>query len=112
MKRVYLTGVAALAMFFTVNTATAQVPTKNQTATEQRTQQEDFREIQEQDLPNEVRQALQRDYAGATISEAYVKEKDDEVKYKLEVETPQGESTELYADAQGNWINKDEKNEK
>lgn len=109
MKRVYLTGVAALAMFFTVNSATAQVANENQTATEQRTQHEDFRVIQEQDLPNEVRQALQRDYAGATVSEAYVKEKDGEVKYKLAVETPEGEAAELYADPQGNWIEKEEK---
>ena len=39
--------------------------------------------------------------AGAILNKAYV---DDENKYKLEVSMEDGTSTELYADANGNWI--------
>lgn len=105
MKKVYLTTAAVAAMFFSVNTATAQeTETTTQNATEQTQQQEEFQEIQEQDLPNEVREALQRDFEGATVSEAYLQEKDGERKYKLVIGTLEGENAELYADAEGNWI--------
>ena len=108
MKRLNLIAVIAGALFFSVESATAQENQNNQsqTATEQ-TQQKDFEQIEAQDLPDEVRQALERDYEGATVAEAYSKEKDGEAKYKIVVNTQDGESKELYADAQGNWIDKE-----
>lgn len=110
MKRLYVTAIIAGAMFFSVENATAQVNNENtQATTEQIEQKDDFQAILEQDLPNEVREALQRDHEGATVSEAYVKEKEGERKYKLVVNTQEGESKELYADAEGNWIDKDDK---
>lgn len=110
MKRLYVTAVIAGAMFFSVESATAQVNNETaQTATEQAQQKDDFRKIEQQELPAVVTEALQRDHQGATISEAYVKEKEGEKKFKLVVNTPEGESKELYADAQGNWIDKDDK---
>lgn len=114
MKRLYVTAVIAGAMFFSVESATAQET--NQTtqtqATEQTQQKDDFKQIEAQDLPTEVRQALERDHQGSSISEAYVKEKEGEKKYKLVVSDQQGQSKELYADAQGNWIDKDGKSQK
>jgi hypothetical protein len=112
MKKLVLTAVLGGAMFFSVESATAQVESEDQVevvATEkQAQQQEDWKQVQEADLPAEVSQAIETDYAGATVSEAHVKEKDGEKKYKLVLSTDQGEK-ELYADAQGNWIDKEKK---
>ena len=111
MKRFYLTAVIAGAMFFSVESATAQENQNNQsqTATEQTQQKDDFKQIEAQDLPDEVRRAVERDYQGATVAEAYSKEKDGEAKYKIVVNTQDGQSKELYADAHGNWIDKEKK---
>lgn len=105
MKRFYVTAVIAGAMFFSVGNATAQeTHTATATATAQVQEKEEFKPIQVEELPGEVSQSVERDFQGATISEAYKKEKDGEAKYKLVVTTAEGESKELYADAQGNWI--------
>ncbi|GHA44942.1 hypothetical protein GCM10007103_27650 [Salinimicrobium marinum] len=106
MKRFYVTAVIAGAMFFSVGTVTAQ-ETATATATAQVQEKEDFKQIDVQELPGEVSQSVERDFQGATISEAYSKEKDGETKFKLVVTTAEGESKELYADAQGNWIDKE-----
>lgn len=113
MKKTLLTLVAAAAMIFSVQTATAQVTGEERAAMEQEAQQQDdFELIEVQDLPNEVNQAVERDFQGATVSEAYVKEKDGEKKYRVVLTTEQGQTRELYADAQGNWIDKDKKKDK
>ncbi len=105
MKRLYVTAVIAGALFFSVGSATAQeTQTETTTATEQVQQKEDFKQIQVQELPGEVSQSVERDFQGATVSEAYSQGKDGETKYKLVVTTAEGDSKELYADAQGNWI--------
>ena len=110
MKKYLLTAVIGGAMFFSVESATAQVTNENaEIATEQQAQQkEDWKEVQQADLPTEINDAIETDYAGASVSEAYVKEKDGEKKYKLILSTDQGEK-EVYADAQGNWIDKEHK---
>ena len=110
MKKMFLTMVAAAAMVLTTQTATAQVEGENKTAPEQEMQQKhDFEKIEVADLPAEVQQAVERDFQGSTVAEAYVKEKDGEKKYKVVLSTTDGQSKELYADAQGNWIEKDKK---
>lgn len=115
MKKICLSVVAASAMLFSAQNLSAQEVAQAQVEVEETVEQraqEDFRQIEVQELPAEVQQAVERDHAGATISEAHVKEKEGEQKFKLKVTTAQGEEKELYADAQGNWIDKDKKDEK
>ena len=113
MKKTFLTLAAAVAMIFSVQTATAQVTGEEQIAVEeQATHQEDWEAVEVLDLPAEIQQAVERDFQGATVSEAYVKEKDGEKKYNIVLATQQGQTRELYADAQGNWIDKDKKKDK
>lgn len=110
MKKTFLSIVAAGAFLFTTQAATAQVTGEETTAQEQQMQQQDdFQQIEIADLPAEVQQAVERDFQGATVAEAYTKERDGETKYKLVVTTTDGQSKELYADAQGNWIDKSKK---
>lgn len=114
MKRLYVTAVTAVAMLFSVHATTAQVTTGNNTTTtqQQTQQQDDFQQIQERELPNEVRQAVQEEYQGATIAEAHRGQKDGETKYKLRIRTQDGQSKEVYADADGNLKDKDDKDRK
>ena len=108
MKKICLTMVAASAMIFSAQNLSAQeVAQVEVEETVVQRAQEDFRQIAIEELPAEVQQAVERDYAGATIAEAYVKEYEGEQKFKLKVSTAEGEDKELYADAQGNWIDKD-----
>lgn len=62
---------------------------------------QDFKEIAVSDVPSAVITALETDYPGATINKAYVNGEDQ---YKLDISTAEGNSMELYADAEGNWI--------
>ena len=113
MKKLCLTVVAASAMLFSAQNLSAQeVAQVEVEETVVQRAQEDFRQIEIQELPAEVQQAVERDFAGATISEAYVKEHEGEQKFKLKVSTAEGEDKELYADAKGNWIDKDKKKDK
>lgn len=109
MKKLGMTMMAAAAMFFTVQTASAQVEGQDRTTMEQRTQQqEDFQQIEVTELPSEVQQAVERDFQGATVSEAHIRDRDGEANYKIVIATQDGESRELFADAQGNWIDNQE----
>lgn len=112
MKKLYVTAVVAGAMFFSVESATAQVYENSQAEAEmQQTQQTDYTQIEEQDLPEEVRLAVARDYQGSTLSEIYSRERDGQTTYKLVLSAEDGESQELFADAQGNWIENDEQDQ-
>lgn len=113
MKKLGLTALAATAMFFSVEIASAQVYEEGSTqeTTQQETQKEEMDQIQVGELPNEIQQSVERDFQGATVSEAYMKEKEGETKYKVVLTTLQGETKELYADAQGNWIDKEKKDQ-
>jgi hypothetical protein len=62
---------------------------------------QDYKEVAVSDVPTAVTDALEADYAGATLNKAYVNEEDD---YKLEVSMEDGTAMELYADAEGNWL--------
>lgn len=110
MKKLRLTAVAAAAMFFSVQFTQAQVTGQEQTPVEVvASVQEDFVKIEASELPAEVEAAIERDFAGATVAEAFVAEKDGAKKYKLVLTLENGETKKLYADAQGNWIEKDHK---
>lgn len=64
--------------------------------------QEEFQEIAVEEVPEAITAALEKDYAGATISKAYVNEAKE---YKLEI--AMGEETGvLYANENGEWIQK------
>lgn len=106
MKKICLTLVAASAMIFSTQNLSAQEITQDQVVIEQEVK--DYVSIEVEEVPTEVTDALERDYEGATISEAFVKEKDGEKTYKLKVTTVDGEEKELYADAEGNWIEGDQ----
>ncbi|MFD2517113.1 hypothetical protein [Salinimicrobium flavum] len=112
MKKIVLSVVAASAMLFSAQTITAQETAPEEVAVEQveqTVQKADWAQVEIADLPAEVQQAVERDFAGAVIAEAYVKEKEGEQKFKLKVTTAEGEEKELYADAEGNWIDKAKK---
>lgn len=63
--------------------------------------QDAFTEVAIEELPEAITKALATDHPGTTISKAYVNE---ETQYKLEVAKEDGSTVELYADAEGNWI--------
>lgn len=108
MKKMILSVVAASAMLFSAQTMTAQEANAEAEVTVEQAadQQSDWRQVEVAELPAEVQQAVERDFAGAVIAEAHVKEKEGEQKFKLVIQTAEGEQQELYADAQGNWIEK------
>ncbi|AIY12308.1 MULTISPECIES: hypothetical protein [Cellulophaga] len=62
---------------------------------------QDFSEIKIEALPEEITAALAKNFPGASISQAFVNE---EAEYKLIVTSETGEEMELYADAEGNWL--------
>lgn len=64
--------------------------------------QQEYKEIKVEELPQAVKDALARDFQTATLNKAYV---NDEQEYKLDI-TVDGAASTLYADADGNWIEK------
>ena len=62
---------------------------------------QDYTEVAASDVPTQIIEALETDYAEAMFNKAYV---DDENKYKLEVSMEDGTSMVLYADANNNWL--------
>jgi len=62
---------------------------------------QDYTEVAVSDVPAPILNALESDYKGAMLNKAYV---DEENMYKLEISLEDGTTTELYADAEGNWI--------
>lgn len=63
--------------------------------------QDSFNEVALEEVPAAITEALEAAHPGATISKAYMNE---EAQYKLEVAKEDGETAELYADAEGNWL--------
>lgn len=63
-------------------------------------QEDNFQRIDVSQLPKAIVDAVQRDFSGATIAEAYVNELNI---YKLVLVSGLDKKT-FYADAQGNWI--------
>jgi len=63
--------------------------------------QDAFAEIAVEEVPEAVTEALNKAHPEATISKAFINEA---AQYKLEVATDDDTTVELYADAEGNWI--------
>ncbi len=62
---------------------------------------QDFTEIEISEVPEAVTSALAEAYPEVTLVKAY---KNGEEQYKLEVSSEDGSTTELFADAEGNWL--------
>ena len=100
MRKVFLLSALAFASLTTF--ATNQV-NPNQLRTEVSITQEEFKEVKPTDIAQPVKDALKRDFADATVSNAYVNEKNE---YKLVLSV--GEQTKtVYADAKGNWLKRE-----
>lgn len=69
---------------------------------------DDYEKIEVSELPEAVTASITRDFVEATTKEAWVKEKDGKSVYKIKLDL-NGEEKKLYADAEGNWIDKDYK---
>ncbi len=107
MKKLGLTF-AAIGFFFATTTIQAQV---TETTTEVQTEvttavDKDYEKIEVSELPVAVTTAVSTDYPGNPTEEAWVKEKEDKKVYKLKLT---GHEDHVYVDAEGNWIDKDEK---
>ncbi|MFI0430184.1 hypothetical protein [Mariniflexile sp. HMF6888] len=61
---------------------------------------EEFKEIAIDKLPAAVTNAVEKDFASATINKAYVNSSEQ---YKLEL-TIDGSTSTVYADKDGNWL--------
>ena len=99
MKKVLL--VAALSLGTMTAFAQEEEVAVESVATEVMEEQDAFTEIAIEELPEAITVALEAAHPGATISQAYINEA---AQYKLEVAKEDGEAVELYADAEGNWI--------
>lgn len=62
---------------------------------------QDFSEIKVEALPEAITKAFAKDFPEAVINKVYV---NGEAEYKLEISTEDGEALELYADADGKWL--------
>ncbi|MEO5788910.1 MAG: hypothetical protein ACOH2D_15845 [Gelidibacter sp.] len=78
---------------FAMNTTDAIMITINQ----------EYKEIKVDALPQAVRDALAADFPTATLDKAYV---NDAQEYKLDI-TVDGAKSSVYADKDGNWIEKE-----
>ena len=109
MRKICFTVVAASAMLFSAQSMTAQeVAQANVTTEEAVVKAVDYVKIEISEVPAAVQQSLERDYEGAVLSEAFVKEEEGSKVYKLVVKTAEGEEQELFADAEGNWVEETE----
>jgi hypothetical protein len=100
MKKVFLLSALAFATLTTF--ATTQV-NSIETSTVISQSQEEFKEIKPADIAQPVKDAIKRDFADATVSNAYVNEKNE---YKLVLSIGDDSKT-VYADAKGNWLKRE-----
>jgi len=109
MKKLVLTFVA-IGLFFTgVQAQETETKTTTEVTTETVVSENNgYNKIEAAELPLAVTTALTRDFAEATTEEAWVREKDGNVIYKLRINVD-GKTKMLYADAEGNWIDKKDK---
>lgn len=114
MKKLGLSLIAAAGMFFFTQNINAQVEPEEQgleTAQEAQQQHPEFREVDVVALPQAVKDAVMSDHTGATTEQAWVKQKDGKTVYKLSLNS-EGQKEKLYIDAEGNWIDKDDKKDR
>ena len=100
MKKVFLTAAIILGGLTTYSIQ-AQVVTQEEEVVN--VVQEEYKEIKVDSLPQAVKDALAKDFATATLNKAYINNKEE---YKLEITSDEVAST-VYADKDGNWIEKE-----
>ncbi|RTZ04788.1 hypothetical protein [Flavobacterium sp. GSP6] len=64
--------------------------------------QEEYTEVQAEAVPQAIKTAMEKAYPGAILEKAYINKNKE---YKLEI-TVGDQNATVYADAEGNWINK------
>ena len=98
MKKVVLTAVFAFATVTTfANIKINPIVIQNVIV------QEEYKEIAAEELPTAVKEAVMKDFKGASIQKAYVNANNE---YKLELIVAEVAQT-VYADANGNWLKKE-----
>ena len=111
MKKLGLTF-AAIGLFFATASQAQDVEatttTETEVVSETAVQTDDFKKVEVSELPEAVTAAIAADYEEATTQEAYVKEKDGKLIYKIKLDV-NGEVKKVYVDAEGNWIKKEDK---
>lgn len=109
MKKLVLTF-AAVGLFFTTTTQAQVYESTGEEATQSQVAEagDEYEKIELAELPEAVTTAITRDFAEATTQEAWIKEKDEKTVYKIKLDV-NGEEKILFADAEGNWIDKEEK---
>ena len=102
MKKLILSAAIVLGSLTTMSVQ-AQEQTKDTTNTERTAPATDaYTEIKIEELPVAITEALKKAYPEAVVSKAYINEKKE---YKLDV-TVGEKAVSLFADANGNWIQK------
>ena len=109
MKNIGLTF-AAIGWFFATAAQAQDVEATTTTSvvTETAVQTDDFKKIEVSELPEAVTAAIATDFEGVTTKEAYAKEKDGNLIFKIKLDV-NGVEKKVYADADGNWIKKEDK---
>lgn len=111
MKKLGLTF-AAIGLFFATAAQAQEVEatatTEATVVTETTVQTDDFKKVEVSELPEAVTAAIATDFEGATTKEAYVKEKEGKLIYKIKLDV-NGVEKKVYVDADGNWIKKEDK---
>ncbi len=62
---------------------------------------QDFKEVDASEVPQTVKDAVAKDFSGATISKAYVNANGE---YKIQLATADDKAATVYANAKGEWI--------
>ncbi|MBQ4820879.1 hypothetical protein [Aquimarina sp. MMG016] len=103
MKNLFVLPILALVLLLGTQNSYAQETASND-QDEITVAQEKYIDLAVENLPQSVLDAVARDFKGSTISKAAAKE--DASEFKLELAKEDGETVEVYCDAEGNWITK------
>lgn len=107
MKKLGLTFAAIGLFFATTVQAQEEAQMNPEVTTEVVAVGDEFEKIETSELPETVATAVSTDYAEASTTEAWVKEKDGKQVYKLKLDV-NGKEKVVYADAEGNWLKKED----
>lgn len=102
MKKVLV----ALALVMGLGTSVAFAQEVNNTTGLETTQtpQDEFVKMDPTELPQAVMETLAKDYEGASVKEAYVKEKDGTKTYKIILVTQGGQEAEVLLNEKGEAV--------
>ena len=102
MKKLFVLPALALGLLVGTQPALASEISTSYMIT--KVEQDKYIDLAVENLPQEVLDAIVRDFKGATISAAAATK--DASEFKLELSKENGESVEVYYDADGNLIKK------